>query len=373
MIPVPSRRPTRRWRSRRRGKIPAAVAEALVNRALALSLSHRSAEPEALLRGVIHYAERHGLPRSSMRAINNLASDMFLDDPREAAELARQGAELARRLGDRGWLLQFTDGRASELTVIGEWDEALRLEHEVEGLDLPPGAAVSTAEDLAFLEALRGDAEQARARLTAVEPIRLLLEDARAEGSRLLVETQVLALEGRLMQAYEAALAGARRTDPAVFPNSLWAVRIALWLGDRERVRVPLEINLAFPVRGRFVDANRLAMQAGVMAMDGDVEGALAAYRESERLHRVLDMPFPLSMTLMEAGTLLDPAIPAVAAAAVEARAIMERLGSPPLLARLDAMQEAQAARFGRERAGRPSGSGAASDPAAQEASSPRP
>ena len=109
------------------------------------------------------------------------------------------------------------------------------------------------------------------------------------------------------------------------------------------------------------------------MALDGDTDGALAAYRESERLYRALDMPFPLSMSLMEAGTLLDPAIPAVAAAAVEARALLERLGSPPLLARLEAMQEAQAARFGRERAGRPSGSGVASHHAAQEASSSRP
>jgi hypothetical protein len=308
-----------------------------------------------------------------MRAINNLASGIFLDDPREAAELARQGAELARRLGDRVWLLQFIDGRASELTVIGEWDEALRLEHELDGLDLPPAAAVATAEDLAFLEALRGDAEQAWARFMAVEALRASLEDARGEGSRLLVETQLLALQGRLAQAYDAALAGARRTDPAVFPNSLWAVRLALWLGDRERVRVPLEINLAFPVQGRFVDANRLAIQASVMAMDGDIDGALAAYREAERLHRVLDLSFPLSMMLMEAGTLLDPTIPEVAAAAVEARAILERLGSPPLLARLDAMQEAQAARFGGQRASTVHPPGAAADPATHEARSSRP
>jgi hypothetical protein len=207
----------------------------------------------------------------------------------------------------------------------------------------------------------------------AVEALRASLEDARGEGSRLLVETQLLALQGRLAQAYDAALAGARRTDPAVFPNSLWAVRLALWLGDRERVRVPLEINLAFPVQGRFVDANRLAIQASVMAMDGDIDGALAAYREAERLHRVLDLSFPLSMMLMEAGTLLDPTIPEVAAAAVEARAILERLGSPPLLARLDAMQEAQAARFGGQRASTVHPPGAAADPATHEASSSRP
>ena len=352
--------------------IPAAIAEAMINRALALTMAHRTAEPEALLRGAIHYAERHGLARSSMRAINNLASGMFLDHPGEAAELAGQGAELARRLGDRGWLLQFSDNMAGALTVIGEWDEPLRLGHELEGLDPPPGAAVAIAENLAFLQALRGEADQARARLTATEATRAVLEDARTEGAHLLIETQVLALDGRLTEAYEAAMKGARRNDPAVYPNSFWAVRIALWLGDRERARTPLEINLAFPVQGRFVEANRLALRAGVMAMDGDTDGALAMYREAERMYRVLEMPFPLSMSLMEAGTLLDPAIPAVAAAAVEARAIMERLGSPPLLARLEAMLEAQAARFGGQRAGRPSGPGAASDHAAQGASSPR-
>jgi class 3 adenylate cyclase len=354
-------------------KIPAAVAEALVNRALALSMAHRTAEPDALLRGVIHFADRHGLSRSSMRALNNLASSAFLDDPHEAAELARQGAELARRLGDRGWLLTFTDGRAGELTVIGDWDEAMRLEDELEGLDLPPGPAVSRAENMAFLEALRGDLEQARSRLAAVRSVRALLEDARADGARLLIETQVLALEGRLAQAYDAAMQGAGRSDPAVFPNSLWAARVAIWLGDRERVRVPLELNLAFPVQGRFVEAARRTLEAGVMAMDGDVDGALAAYREAERICRALDLPFLLSMSLMEAGTLLDPAIPAVAAAAVEARAIMERLGSPPLLARLDAMLDAQAARFGGQRPRGTQRHGPALDVATHQTSSPRP
>ena len=354
-------------------EIPAAVAEALVNRALALSMAHRTAEPEALLRGVIHYADRHGLSRSTMRALNNLASSTFLDDPREAAELARQGAELARRLGDRGWLLAFTDGRAGELAVIGDWDEAIRLEAELEGLDLPPGPAVSIGENLALLEAMRGDLEGARSRLAALRPVRALLEDARADGARLLIETQVLALEGRLAQAYDAAMQGARRSDPAVFPNSLWAARVAVWLGDRERVRVPLEINLALPIQGRFVEATHHAIQSAAMAMDGDAEGALAAHRESERFYRAVDMPLLLSIGLMEIGTLLDPSIPAVAAAAGEARAIMERLGSPPLLARLDAMLKRQAERFGGQPprpVHRPDGT---VDPATHEASSSRP
>ena len=110
------------------------------------------------------------------------------------------------------------------------------------------------------------------------------------------------------------------------------------------------------------------------MALDGDADGALAAYRESERMFRALEMPFPLATGLMEAGTLLDPAIPAVAAAAVEARAIMEPLGSPPLLARLAAMLEAQAARFGGPRAGGPASPRAdVADATTQGRSSPRP
>ncbi|MGZ6259077.1 MAG: ATP-binding protein, partial [Candidatus Limnocylindrales bacterium] len=353
-------------------EVPAAIAEALIDRALALSMKDRIAEPEALLRGAIHFSERHGLARSTMRAINNLSSGVFLDDPREAAGLLRQGAELARRLGDRGWLVQFTDGTAAELTVIGEWDEAFQLQQELEGLDLPPGPAVARAENLAFLEALRGDVEHARARLTSVRSARALLEESRAMGGERLIAAQLLALDGRLVRAYDTALEGARMTSYE-FPNSLWAVRLALWLGDRERARVPLEINLAVPVQGRFVEANRRAMQAGVLAMDGDVEGALAAYRESESLYRMLDLPFQLSMCLMEAGTLLDPAIPAVAAAAVEARAIMEHLGSPPLLTRLDAMLEAQAARFGGKPAVVTGAPAAASDRGDREVNSSRP
>ncbi|HWB68928.1 MAG TPA: hypothetical protein VG518_03035, partial [Solirubrobacterales bacterium] len=232
-------------------------------------------------------------------------------------------------------------------TIIGEWDAAMQPEHDIEGLDLPPGPAVSHAENLAFLAALRGEPERAWAVLAAVEPVRASIEDARAEGARLLLESQMLALEGRLGAAYETAMEGASRTDPYVFPNSLWAARVALWRGDREGAKAPLEINLAIPVQGRFVDANRLVLEAGVRAIGGETDGALAAYRECLRHFQALEMPFPRSMALMEAGTLLDPAIPAVAAYAAEARAQIERLGSPPLLARLDAMLEARAASAG--------------------------
>ena len=79
-----------------------------------------------------------------------------------------------------------------------------------------------------------------------------------------------------------------------------------------------------------------------MMALEGNVEGALGAYREATRVYRDLDLPLHLGLCLMDLGTLLDPALPEVSAAAAEARVIFERLGSPPLLARLEAGLEAR-------------------------------
>ena len=49
-----------------------------------------------------------------------------------------------------------------------------------------------------------------------------------------------------------------------------------------------------------------------------------------------MDVPFYVGLTALEFATLVGPDEPESAAAADEARAIWTRLGSPPLLARLD-------------------------------------
>ena len=55
------------------------IAEALVNRALALGYAGRLQEPIAILRGVLQYEEAHGLALTRLRTLNNLASTVATD------------------------------------------------------------------------------------------------------------------------------------------------------------------------------------------------------------------------------------------------------------------------------------------------------
>src|SRR5439155_14763608 len=155
------------------------IAEALINRALTLTYSGRLQEPIAILRGVLPIAEAHGLVDSQLRALNNLSAGLAQEDFRAAYELDRTAVEVARRLGNRLWLLNFLIGTAEGAVFMGEWDEAERILAEVEAADPPVSAVVRKEEARAWMRALRGDIAAADATLAAVAPLRATGDDPR--------------------------------------------------------------------------------------------------------------------------------------------------------------------------------------------------
>jgi hypothetical protein len=100
---------------------------------------------------------------------------------------------------------------------------------------------------------------------------------------------------------------------------------------------VALELYEARPERGRIVAVTRQTLRAGLQALLGQREASSAVYRDALRHWRELDVPFMLGLCLLDFATLVGPREPEARAAADEARAIFTRLGSPPLLARLEA------------------------------------
>jgi hypothetical protein len=115
-----------------------------------------------------------------------------------------------------------------------------------------------------------------------------------------------------------------------------WSAQIGLWMRDAARARRASELFDATPERGRHIAARRLAVRSGVLALEGDRDAALAGYRESLRRFRDMDDPYGVGVTQIHFATLLGPHVPEAAAAGEEARAYWTRLGSPPLLARLE-------------------------------------
>jgi len=163
------------------------------------------------------------------------------------------------------------------------------------------------------------------------------IDDPRAPAGKLLLAAFVHACAGRLMEAHEAAMAGAAMPVEPGLDCAEWATHTALWLGDAARARAALALFEGRPERGRVVAAKRQMLQAGVRALEGDRSAAITGYRDAIRSWRDMDVPFFLGLTLLEFATLVGPREPEARAAADEARAIFTRLGSPPLLARLDA------------------------------------
>jgi hypothetical protein len=164
-----------------------------------------------------------------------------------------------------------------------------------------------------------------------------MMDDPRVAGSGRFDDCFVATVAGRLTDAYESGMAGVALGYEAALYNAEWATRAALWLGDPARVRVALELYEARPDRGRVVAATRQTLRAGLHALLGERDAAMAAYRDAIRRWREMDVPFMLGLCLLDFATLVGPREPEARAAADEARAIFTRLGSPPLLARLDA------------------------------------
>jgi hypothetical protein len=201
---------------------------------------------------------------------------------------------------------------------------------------MPEALAASFLEFAAALHALRGETDQADATLATIAPIWATVDDPRASARRFADATFVHAFAGRLTDAYAAGMAGAAMP---VEPGAIcaeWATHAAFWLGDASRARASFSLLAARDDRGRVPASTRLMLQAGVRALEGDRVAAVADYRQAIANWREMDLPFWLGLTLLEFATLVGPGEPEARAAADEARAIWTRLGSPPLLARLE-------------------------------------
>ena len=313
------------------------IAEALVNRALALGFgSRRYYETVALLRGALVLAEANGLGSTFLRATNNLAATLENDDPREAMALSENGIEYARRIGNRPWLEFMASGMTSIDVYTGEWEKADRTIAEFEGRDLAVPVKVPLGHARAMLHASRGQIDAAETLLAELEPVYPSVDDPRIEGWRLSTRAFVHWMAGRLEEAYAEAIACARLGEDGAEVAAEFAGHAALALGDPARARQALDLHQARRSHGRVPAAAGLQLEAGVRALEGDRAGAVAGYRAAIAAYRALDLRLLLGLALSEYAVLARPDQPEADAVVEEARAIFTALGSPPLLDRLE-------------------------------------
>jgi len=323
------------------------IADAFNNKGSGLSYLGRKREASALMQAAIEIGHASGVVSAELRARSNLASVLWGDDPRRALELQRGNLDLSQRVGNRGmanWIL-------ASLTVGSvasgrDWDRVLA---EVADASL---AATGPAEELRLLscrvavQVPRGiPVVDAISRMEALVP---LISDPSAAATLASAQGELAMVRGDYVAAHEAMVRAAEFTPLAGY-FLLEAVRAALWLGDGALARTSADRLDARPdAHAALARAGRRACRAGIAALEGRREDAVAGYREAFEAYRGFGYDFALAQLQLDFIRLLGADAPGAQAAATEAREVFTRVGAAPYLELLDATLARSDGRAGR-------------------------
>jgi class 3 adenylate cyclase/tetratricopeptide (TPR) repeat protein len=188
--------------------LPETLAQALNTKGVVLHTRGRRTEGSALLWKALEVALEHDKPSAALRAYYNLADTMAqVDRLEESGELARNGLELARKVGNRYWEWSFL-GFAYPLFARGAWADAIGREK-----DLP--AEDWTRVRIAFATLLttiiptrfhRGELQEAR-RFRSLFPELEASADLQEQAQVHFAEATLHAAEGHFGEALQNALA----------------------------------------------------------------------------------------------------------------------------------------------------------------------
>jgi class 3 adenylate cyclase/tetratricopeptide (TPR) repeat protein len=307
---------------------------ALNYRSVALMNLARPQEARGLLALCIELIRRHVDEARFVAPYNNIAILEFYRAPRSGLEMAREGLELARRCGDRGMELYQGEKTMTGLMLLGDWDAAEELGHELLSTPLGSsrGAEVVKA-PLRYIRYYRGDVEGVRALTvrdhTFEHDMAPMFADARA--MELLAEGQPADAVQASKEAFDLGFGSLGPEDMGY--TVARPIGVALDAGDvdgAEQMLVRLE---AWPAgaRATFVDAQIARLRSRVTAARGSDEGVVEGFQTAERLFAELGMPFYLAETRLDHATWA-----AGAGRTDEARALVEQ--AVPAFERLRAL-----------------------------------
>ncbi|HYN69200.1 MAG TPA: hypothetical protein VEX41_03200, partial [Candidatus Eisenbacteria bacterium] len=310
------------------------VAETLVIKGVVYFYRGRLWEARAVLEGARIVAQSFSLPEVELRAIHNLGLGIGLDDPRAAVDLERLGLALARRLGERATEVVLLGNASEDSRRTGDWSWAMAELASAIQLDIDAASrramAVVHAAFLAYQGALSNQA------LEALTQDVQGIEDTDIAAGTFDVTAALAAATGDWRGAYEAYIATA---DNSVLnaPYALPPAGIfAIVAGDAPLARGVLDRLQSIGTRGRAVDANRLAIEGGILALEGDPAGGLAAFRQSVALLGDLGLSWDEVWVVMAAVARLGADDPEIASWVERARETLERVGALPVLTQLN-------------------------------------
>jgi class 3 adenylate cyclase/tetratricopeptide (TPR) repeat protein len=311
------------------------IADTLLTKGGAMAINGRVWEGVGLARAGLQLADQHGLTVTSLRAKIGLTGTLTVYDPRDAYRLGVEAYDQARRLGQRHGAA-IAAGNAGEAGLdLGALDESIAMLQEIGSFDLEGTDAIAVEGVLIELLAVKG--EPTTDRLVALATVG---DEADPVFGATLGLSNVWAglAEGRFADAHAAGLRVAELSGLNRPYGLLCAARAAIRAADLAGARAACEALVALNVRGPALDAQRLAMEAGVAGLEGRWSEAAPRYHEAMRAERELGMEFQRALTCLDAISVAPAGDPLVRSTADEARTILSRIGAAPFLDQLDAL-----------------------------------
>jgi len=318
--------------------------QALNTKGMMLMNRGRYSEAAVLLRASLDVALENELSRAAMRGYNNLTVCLVGGDRLEdTIELDRAALELARKVGDRQWELNFIVGALQPMVLNGRWDEAIAQRDLTHSMVDPEQAAEPwIATEVAWttgIELARGNVEAAAA---LVPDTVLHHEQHEIEATMAAMRAAVFNAEGRHQAALE--LVREQALDVQLPPQS-WAFKLTWYEAMAAALNLDIELARGLLARAHSIRRGRLTpflraqiarYDAVFAARDGALGRAEAGYKAAAGILREGAMPFHLGVCLTEFGEWYRAAGREGDAAEAfnEARAIFARLGATPWLER---------------------------------------
>jgi tetratricopeptide (TPR) repeat protein len=303
------------------------------SRAVALFSLGRHYEATMLQRGLVLLAESVGLIRDQARSLMALSISTMADDPRSSLRSLWTAVELAERIGARQVGYTAMENYAELCVGIGDWDDAQeKLDALPEEFDHEYLAATK-----AMLSALKGDFDAASAWLrTAPLEDPGTAEFAQGVATQLQSSAFIHLAMGDLVRAFQDAQRSIQ-VDPRGLNVDIGvgiAGRAALWMLDVDGARWALDAGQH--TRGRRFAATLESLIAGIAALEGRLDEAVARYASTRVVLLELELEHDMALMALDQLILLGPQH---AVGVDEAAANFTRIGARPYLERLVAVR----------------------------------
>jgi class 3 adenylate cyclase/predicted ATPase len=307
------------------------LAEAMVSKGTALSMSARPIEALALLRGGMELARRVGDIATTLRAAANLGSVIAGEESSAGAmKLGYEALEMARMVGNFGQIVWHTGNLTMGAIFAGESLPAmLAMCDELLATDLSESDRKHLLGPYVIAASLCGrDTTEMMAELeTAADPqTRGELGFFRYFGA--------IARNDYTAAAREAEQSGEARPHFGIVSVAALAAAMDSDLANLRRL---LARAAEMPIAGRTDAANRIAARGAVAALEHRVNEALPDFREALREQSDVGDMLGYGTVALTMLSVLGAASPEARSAGEQALATFERMGATPMVEQLRA------------------------------------